>query len=494
VRVVRAGGFTIGVLCHGSGATLGGFIHNHIDLRTLDSNKYAVRFKGTSNGFVNENHFYGGTFSNRNAVVASAEEAFAYYVPAISASDANGNKFWGPSIELDWTRPADAEDFTGVGFYMEDSAGNVAFGCRMENTAVAARFTDNARYNHIHIAQYSNTDAAKADFRDTVEDDSDTLSNLVTAISAGAEPGVMEDRSRGVWHSGSLAHKATAYTSTTVICKGASFVTTSADTEPQFDSTAGTVLIRPEYLYFPGVGTTGLCLRLDTSRKKRFIIRRDYEDGFPGRIKIQPRDIDGTVLTSGDPDHPYVRGGAAVDNVFVFVSTTFSFYGEGSDFGRDRFFAVPDDVDHVLILLTGGTAPLKLKSVSIESIDGGAPAVSSGVSEWGESRIATAEPAFNGWYRAGEFVWNENAAMSQAIGWKCETSGWATDDAWQDTTVYAVEDIVENDTGKVYVCVTAGTSAGSGGPTGTGSGITDGTVVWDYVAPQATFRAGPTMP
>lgn len=50
---------------------------------------------------------------------------------------------------------------------------------------------------------------------------------------------------------------------------------------------------------------------------------------------------------------------------------------------------------------------------------------------------------------------------------------------WAISTAYVLEDRRVNG-GGVYVCVTAGTSAGSGGPTGTGTGITDGTVVWDY--------------
>jgi hypothetical protein len=54
--------------------------------------------------------------------------------------------------------------------------------------------------------------------------------------------------------------------------------------------------------------------------------------------------------------------------------------------------------------------------------------------------------------------------------------------AWVTTTAYVVGDHVTNDTGPVknYICTTAGTS-GATGPTGTGSGITDGTCVWDYV-------------
>lgn len=53
---------------------------------------------------------------------------------------------------------------------------------------------------------------------------------------------------------------------------------------------------------------------------------------------------------------------------------------------------------------------------------------------------------------------------------------------WTASTPYQLDDHVANG-GNVYICTTAGTSAGSGGPTGTGSGITDGTAVWAYVGP-----------
>jgi hypothetical protein len=57
-------------------------------------------------------------------------------------------------------------------------------------------------------------------------------------------------------------------------------------------------------------------------------------------------------------------------------------------------------------------------------------------------------------------------------------------DPWAPSTAYALREVVTNDdagTDRDYICVTAGTSAGSGGPTGTGTGITDGTVTWDYL-------------
>ncbi|MBN9521106.1 hypothetical protein J0H58_21735 [bacterium] len=54
--------------------------------------------------------------------------------------------------------------------------------------------------------------------------------------------------------------------------------------------------------------------------------------------------------------------------------------------------------------------------------------------------------------------------------------------AWAAETAYLVGDAVSK-SGNIYVCVVAGTSASSGGPSGTGTGIVDGSVGWNYSAP-----------
>lgn len=53
--------------------------------------------------------------------------------------------------------------------------------------------------------------------------------------------------------------------------------------------------------------------------------------------------------------------------------------------------------------------------------------------------------------------------------------------AWAAAFTYPQGSLVINDSGKTYVCRTAGISAGSGGPTGTGTAIADNTATWDYV-------------
>jgi len=59
--------------------------------------------------------------------------------------------------------------------------------------------------------------------------------------------------------------------------------------------------------------------------------------------------------------------------------------------------------------------------------------------------------------------------------------------AWQPSTAYLFTSDMVTNSGNLYRCDVSGTSAGSGGPTGTGSNIVDGTARWDYVAPAASF-------
>lgn len=66
--------------------------------------------------------------------------------------------------------------------------------------------------------------------------------------------------------------------------------------------------------------------------------------------------------------------------------------------------------------------------------------------------------------------------------WESATKLFVSKGNWTPTTVYWTGDSVFNDSGKAYICTADGTSAASGGPTGTGSSITDGTTAWDYSA------------
>lgn len=65
--------------------------------------------------------------------------------------------------------------------------------------------------------------------------------------------------------------------------------------------------------------------------------------------------------------------------------------------------------------------------------------------------------------------------------------------AWIGTHVYVAtpgsRSVVTNDGGRCYICITGGTSAGSGGPLGVGTDITDGTVHWRFLEADVSINA-----
>lgn len=63
---------------------------------------------------------------------------------------------------------------------------------------------------------------------------------------------------------------------------------------------------------------------------------------------------------------------------------------------------------------------------------------------------------------------------------------------WKFSTAYFVGDKVQNG-GNVYVATVAGTSAASSGPSGTGTGIVDGGVTWNYVSASVANAIGPSL-
>lgn len=76
------------------------------------------------------------------------------------------------------------------------------------------------------------------------------------------------------------------------------------------------------------------------------------------------------------------------------------------------------------------------------------------------------------------------------LKWVMPSGGLHT--AWAPNTAYSVEQTVSNN-GTTYQCITAGTSASSGGPTGYGNPIADGTAVWAFIGiPQVSGDTAPT--
>jgi uncharacterized phage protein gp47/JayE len=119
----------------------------------------------------------------------------------------------------------------------------------------------------------------------------------------------------------------------------------------------------------------------------------------------------------------------------------------------------PDQSDEVYLLRQGG----------LFGIDRNSPEFATGnVIFWGTN--GTAIPISTVLVRSDAATFEVDAEVTIA-----------TLTAWAGATAYTVGQLRRNG-GIIYQCITAGTSAGSGGPTGTDADITDNTVHWSHIA------------
>jgi hypothetical protein len=77
------------------------------------------------------------------------------------------------------------------------------------------------------------------------------------------------------------------------------------------------------------------------------------------------------------------------------------------------------------------------------------------------------------------------APLTNSMSWLGINGNIGYPTTWAPSTAYATNASVTLH-GRIYQATTGGTSAASGGPSGTGGAITDGTVVWAYQSPNST--------
>lgn len=107
------------------------------------------------------------------------------------------------------------------------------------------------------------------------------------------------------------------------------------------------------------------------------------------------------------------------------------------------------------------------------------------------ARYACSTSPVSGVFLQGDVIDNTAPAAAGTPGWVCTATGGAYSSTWAATTAYTVGTQVRTSAGRVLACTTAGTS-GATEPTmpALGATVTDGTVVWTYVATTlAVFKA-----
>ncbi|WP_398457412.1 hypothetical protein [Sphingomonas albertensis] len=103
-------------------------------------------------------------------------------------------------------------------------------------------------------------------------------------------------------------------------------------------------------------------------------------------------------------------------------------------------------------------------------------------------RYTTTAALLSGSFAQGEWALTQAPALGGAVANVATTGGTIASGAWAPSTAYSTVGNSYTNGGSTYVLTRAGTSAASGGPTGTGSQIVDGTAMWAYES--ATFVLG----
>jgi len=168
----------------------------------------------------------------------------------------------------------------------------------------------------------------------------------------------------------------------------------------------------------------------------------------------------------------------AVDNDEMFVVTKQASSGGQFTLSKTNLSQSPDDA--ILVTSTGDKVNpcMDLYSLATNVIYNSTNKFSKCYVPWDSVSALTPVILVKGTTTTGQYTESGVTYTADAV----------TESAWQASTAYAVGDSVTNDSGKVYVCDTAGTSAGSGGPTGTGANITDGTARWDFSVTPTTLN------
>lgn len=419
--------------------------------------------------FCNENNFFGGA-RRQTSLTNLLGDAYGTYIGAASGAytGSNNNRWYGTAYEMG--APAGATYRTAV-FLDGAGSSNTWHKPRHEGGkgpfGIAKGISSNpfaGSYNEVDMGYTAGASVTAYPWLQV----NGALGNIATGGGA----------SESQWHSGPMVN---------LLSSGG--VANAARIKPPFFFMSGTSAapLRVTTAAAQAITNTkalqvgcGIAIEIDTSLVKSFEISSQSLAGYSGRLFAQALDANGAVLYDTITDawgtEQYIKMGGVISTAFGGC------YQFSSDTPTPKRITVRDEVKKMRIGYCVGTNYLAIESFSIRARAMYAESTTSLVRAIGislplgidnsDQLLATQNPAtagVYGKYSRGDVVLNTNAASAVAEGWQCSESGWLAA-AWAISTAYTVPgQVVINDTGKAYELLTVGTSAGAGGPTGTGA-------------------------
>lgn len=403
----RVNGFTLNVQTLPTGGN--GFQFNKIYLGSIYNGKVQLDLSSATAGYTNQIEWYGG----RMAILGNANPTLARYGVRITSSDGvyvsnNANTFYGPAFEL----AADTASGEAVCILMTNGINNKFLACRDENNDTPFAREANASTENIYDVLYSSYVGPP-----TIESTSSSPNYLVT----NSRSQVLTRPTRVVYQSGPMHKRACYYDGGTNV--HIPYVAQANINNATVFSNGSNVTFNANYLSFATGGLYFPSITIDTSRVKQFVVSKDVEASFGGRVAIQCYDAQGgggSIITTASS----VKG--TVYNPFgTSVSANFgNVFQIGSDSNDDVYFEVAAAVKSIRVIIFGADANLRIRSFEILSLNTVYQATAQ--TNYDEivpgANIGTTPPTAGTWAR-GMTLFNATPSAATTPGWVCTTAG-----------------------------------------------------------------------
>ena len=406
VDVVKVIGFTLGVSVLAENAH--GSVYNTIRLGDIANNKVGVDLNTRDTGWVNENLFHNGSFSI-NTGVNTATTRYGIRIRSEVGYANNNNIFHKPSIEISGVSGA-AEV---IPVLLDAALGNFFYDIRDENGSDAGflvRAVNGAADNYLSVSYDDRTGGVP--WADNLIDDTTAKASTVVEVVGQYEKHYTCNRL--VAEFPALHKTAVPYDGTYTNVPGLMIGTSSN----AFTWREGNgITIGPKYLSLTISRTLGVFV--DTRKAKRFSVQIDAEDGYGGRVFVRCYDSSGAVLDPASyTDPPLLTGFGYDDDGWGKVRVS------GSDNNYPTHFVVTNDaVDHVEIMVGGGSNEIRISALRIYTDSLASPAVWTDFPENPVGRPLATQAPTSGTWNAGHVIHNGAPAVGQPKGWVCTVAG-----------------------------------------------------------------------
>lgn len=401
IWIPRVNGFTINCQIIPTGANA--FAQNHVFLGMLYNGKVQLDLSNATSGACNENNFYGGRFT----MASNPNSSLAAYGIRITSSDGayvsnNNNNFFKPTFELG----ASLASSERIPILMTHGVQNHFYACRDEDNDAPFAREANASSENTYEVGYSDSTGYPS-----IE--SSSTSPLYKLISARTR--AYDSPNRVVFSSGPMHKLACYYDGGTNI--HVPNVSIARASDATIYTNHANVTLNAAYVEFTASGS-GPAIFIDTSQVKQFLVTKDCEASFGGRVVVNCYDAGGSIITTAS---------SVLGTLAAPFSSTADYGGAfitGSDSADNAFFTVATAVKSIRIALVESTANLRIRSFCIYGVNTHQHAASwTGYEQVvpGAS-IGTAAPTAGTWAR-GKTVYNANPSSGNPQGWICTVAG-----------------------------------------------------------------------